>query len=418
MQDAPLARIEETDQALFFTGTTTTPSDSSAVVTAQLSGTFLRGPGPGIVCYRRNFFHVRGTVIFQSDTKSALSALPGDESGQVHIRASLTAVESLNGDQVAIIAHRKGAQEASPSVGTQALAPIDTAIEPSSDLTTPVSFSWSRLQFRAATAKGGRRKEKAPEQSFRLQLRVSAWIGDAPEVLLAEKCSAPIIVRGRSPGNYPSTSKASKDDARTVASSQNPSQDAPAEQPQLTGESTTQALTLSNIDVAVADEPPLASPSCEDFLDLGNLESLIDSAGAPTDVSATQFGNDERFTGLSPSLDWTNAAYLDWADSSHFFSPTFTPRDLLHSTDPGAHLFSTSSFPPADVTDSRIDDQHDLLEDDASEDSYSYTYIPLAMDDRTPPVHAVYQPHGAHHKVTLPKTLNGSGKRYFGELAD
>lgn len=250
MQDAPLARIDETDQALFFTATKTTPSDRAlaphlAVITAQLSGTFLRGPHPGIVCYRRNFFHVRGTIVFQSTTKSLLAATPRGDSRHIHISASLSAVESTNGDQVAIIALRRGAQE--------------------------------------------------------------------------------------------------------------------------------------------------ASTSYEDFLDLGTLESLIEPAGAPPDLSAVQLGHDDRSPGLLSSLNLTNAEYLEWVDSGDFISPTFTPQDFLPSTDSNAELLSTISFHSADFTDARTDHQHDdLFQDDTSEESYSYTYIPLAMDDRTPPVQAVY----------------------------
>ncbi|KAF2172550.1 hypothetical protein M409DRAFT_17781 [Zasmidium cellare ATCC 36951] len=396
MQDAPLARIDETDQALFFTATKTTPSDRAlaphlAVITAQLSGTFLRGPHPGIVCYRRNFFHVRGNIVFQSATKSLLAATPRGDSRHIHISASLSAVESTNGDQVAIIALRRGAQEASPSLDTQIVAPIDMDVEPSSGLSTPISFSWSRLQFRAATAKGGRRKEKAPEQSFRLQLHVSAWIGDASEVLLAETCSAPIIVRGRSPGNYTSTSKISKDNAGPVAPCESSSQHATSEQPQIARESAARAMSISNLEIDAAGEQPPASTSYEDFLDLGTLESLIEPAGAPPDLSAVQLGHDDRSPGLLSSLNLTNAEYLEWVDSGDFISPTFTPQDFLPSTDSNAELLSTISFHPADFTDARTDHQHDdLFPDDTSEESYSYTYIPLAMDDRTPPVQAVY----------------------------
>ncbi|KAL7916883.1 hypothetical protein GGI35DRAFT_474137 [Trichoderma velutinum] len=403
-----LSRMEDAHQALQFVDSQPSsnhaPSLDPVIVAAQLSGTFLQGPPTAqgrdghILCYRRNLFHVRGTII----PKQSFS-----NSQYVQIRATLTSTESIKGDDVSLITVPKTKRD-----DTYSPPPSDIKVNLRGDSTGPTSFSWPRLQFRSATAKGGRRKEKGPEQHFILRICIFALSRDGSEVLLSEKLSTPIVVRGRSPSNFPTVMKASGDN-RKQSNAVPPLSSSNVDEGTLLSalplgysetETVTSTLKLTRDDLAYTNDGL--------FFDIGTLGSGNNSR----DIESSEFLNEdfyfpEDLITLSPNLNLDGPEFLNLALPDRF------PHDCEDSTElsqpPVSHVATEHHG-----QEIRADGQRVQPSLETTKKSFSYKYVPLDLNDRAPPVQAVYQPHGVHHKVTLPKTMQGNNKRYFGEFSD
>lgn len=78
----------------------------------------------------------------------------------------------------------------------------DTSIN--GEPTPPSAYTFERIQFQKATANNGKRR--AQQQFFHIVVQLSANVspvkGEQDWVLVAEKVSDPMVVRGRSPGHY------------------------------------------------------------------------------------------------------------------------------------------------------------------------------------------------------------------------
>ncbi|KAJ2974546.1 hypothetical protein NQ176_g5995 [Zarea fungicola] len=345
-----LQRIDDSHKALLLgdihTTDTHTDRRGPAIVTGQLSGTFLQAghsdSARDIFCYRRNLFQLRGAIILQQQLIGG--ARP------IAVRASISATENLRGDSVTLITVPKSAKDASNTgSGLGAPGPIEIGLPKEGDCFTPIPFSWSRLQFRSATAKGGRRKEFKPEQHFIVHLRVHAVFADGSETILAEKTSGPVIVRGRSPGNFPSTVKAAQPQGQTVQSAMPSAIDCP-------------------------DETPLQF----DFADFGaDVDSqTVDGAGCLLE----QFNVLDDFSSHSPGLGFQRDEFAA-TDISDIFT-----QELLSHDQNGVDTISIS---PHSLHSSQMTSKSDVTPATGDSD-YSYKYIPLSLDDRTPPVQAVY----------------------------
>lgn len=345
-----LQRIDDSHRALLLGDiqTTETHNDrrSPAIITAQLSGTFLQAghsdAARDIFCYRRNLFQLRGAVILQQELIGSVRPIA--------VRASISATENLRGDSVTLITVPKSVKDASNTgLGLGAPGPIEIGLPKESDCFTPIPFSWSRLQFRSATAKGGRRKELKPEQHFIIHLRVHAVFADGSEKILAEKASGPVIVRGRSPGNFPSTVKAAQPQGQPVRSA-----------------------------IPSAIDCPNETPLQFDFADFGADvdDQNIDGAGCLLE----QFNVLEDFSSHSPGLGFHQPEFVA-TDISGIFT-----QDLPSYDQHGVDTISTS---PTSLYSPQKTSESDVTLGTGDSD-YSYKYIPLSLDDRTPPVQAVY----------------------------
>ncbi|KAK7219001.1 hypothetical protein V2G26_007004 [Clonostachys chloroleuca] len=409
------SRIDNAHPALLFAQGSGSPSGDAAL-TAQLSGTFLQrhaiatGPPPRqIICYRRNIFQVRGTI----DLKGSLSH--GDARPAV-VRVTLSAVENTKGDEVAIVVVPKTAASKS-SGGPGSPAPIEIAHKSRDGRGYGglIPFCWPRLQFRSATTKGGRRKAKGPEQYFIIHIRLTADFPDGSSVLLSDNMSAPIIVRGRSPCNFPATQNSSPGNQQLITETSHEARESTESQP---------------LPASVANPPRDGShnayllegefPNYDDefLFDISALDFPINSELGAHFLEDEFRSGDGSFT-LSP--------YLNFGDANF---PSIGPPAALHPGLPTSAIQSPSSL---SVASSRHDaaanfqnsaslvqqaTENKDSEPLASEEAFTYKYIPLGADDRTPPVQGVYQPHAVHHKLHIPKTMQGNNKRYFGELAD
>jgi hypothetical protein len=356
------------------------PSLDPVIVAAQLSGTFLQGPQTAqgrdghIFCYRRNLFHVRGTLIPKQSFSNAQ---------YVQIRATLTSTESIKGDDVSLITVPKTNRDDTNSPGP-APPPSDIKVNLRGDSTGPISFSWPRLQFRSATAKGGRRKEKGPEQHFILRICVFALSKDGSEVLLSEKLSTPIVVRGRSPSNFPTAMKASGDNRKQPNAIPPPSSSNVDEGTLLSAlplgyskmETVTSTPNLTRHDLAYTNDGL--------FFDIGTLGSGDNSR----DIESSDFLNEdfyfpEDLITLSPNLNLDGPEYLNLALPDRF------PHDREDSTEfsqpPASHVVAEHHGQEIRAEAQRV--QPSL---ETTKKSFSYKYVPLDLNDRTPPVQAVY----------------------------
>lgn len=82
-----------------------------------------------------------------------------------------------------------------------AAIPIDIlGNEDKNNETITQQIAWRRLQFRAATANNGRRKEL--QQRFVLRLKLISTLADGSRVCTVESATAPMVVRGRNPRNF------------------------------------------------------------------------------------------------------------------------------------------------------------------------------------------------------------------------
>ncbi|QYS98644.1 hypothetical protein H0G86_005813 [Trichoderma simmonsii] len=440
-----LSRIDDAHRSLLFVESPTSSDPSaqlgSIIVTAQLSGTFLKGPQAGqgarghICCYRRNLFHIRGTIVLVR----SLTQFPDNIAGDIQpskIHATLTATESVNGEEVAIITVTKTTRDTTTPPGHAAPPPIDIDVDTRHDC-TPLVFAWPRLQFRSATAKRGRRKEKGPDQHFTLHIRFFAVFPDGSKTLLSEQLSAPIAVRGRSPSKF-TAMRAFQDGQEHLVYDIEPNlpsvRESPialpmesSEQEESTPSSTFVGGNLANEDNALFNVTVFEPRS--DNRDVGHVDFLLTG----------DFGIPEGIIrGFSPYLN------LEGDDILNLTMPDVPPNgESMQASHTLASLLAAASdsMTPEPLSDHVQPRQETWIESqtaqplvDAVKKSFHYEYIPLSMDDRTPPVQAIYvggsllvqvpmltllqQPHRVHHKITLPKTMQGNKKRYFGELSD
>lgn len=189
-------------------------------MSAELNGMFsvaedvFEGDAAGrpleLTCYRRNLFQISGTIALSRTASQVLL----DQCRRVPIYdlvATLSATESIEGKSTDIIAvpWKTGSLNGASSEEKNGTAPADIQIDLLSNQETDPMFvsipiAWGRLQFKNATANNGRRK--GLQQHYRIQVTLMAKLeGDGQPVKLAEIQSNPIVVRGRSPKNFDSS---------------------------------------------------------------------------------------------------------------------------------------------------------------------------------------------------------------------
>ncbi|KFY99200.1 hypothetical protein V500_01441 [Pseudogymnoascus sp. VKM F-4518 (FW-2643)] len=154
-------------------------------------------------CYRRNYFQVRCGIILKSDDPSHISLIGNDGTRDqkiVDFAVSISAViDGTDGRSIELVQHGpkrdKGPHEQPPRV---IVKPI---IGFSEEQSQRVAI-FERIQFKSATANNGKRR--AFQQFFCIVIEAWANIDDdlEPWVRIAKRTSAPLVVRGRSPGHY------------------------------------------------------------------------------------------------------------------------------------------------------------------------------------------------------------------------
>lgn len=183
-------------------------------------------------CYRRNYFSVLCCYILKPDVDLSSQPLFLSRTNRERIQSFsvliVAKVDSEEGKSVELVQHTpkrdKGPMtapeltELSPYPwGGQAGYGASSSFGPSSALnpdfenfstTTPQNQSvatFDRIQFKKATANNGKRR--AAQQYFHIVVELWAKVprgksGETQNVKIAHRLSAPMVVRGRSPGHY------------------------------------------------------------------------------------------------------------------------------------------------------------------------------------------------------------------------
>ncbi|KAH7378121.1 hypothetical protein BKA64DRAFT_538223, partial [Cadophora sp. MPI-SDFR-AT-0126] len=173
-------------------------------------------------CYRRNYFSVVCSFTLQPSIPTEamfLVKLHGGVEAQVHSFAMSIAavVDGREGNPIELVQHApkrdRGPQEKPDRITVAPRRPTAYGLQGDSRLFTDTQFwqipntppfeaIFERIQFKNATANNGKRRAK--QQYFHLLVELFADVEDEPErwVKVASRMSAPMVVRGRSPGHY------------------------------------------------------------------------------------------------------------------------------------------------------------------------------------------------------------------------
>ncbi|KAI4189346.1 MAG: hypothetical protein L6R41_001524 [Letrouitia leprolyta] len=155
-------------------------------------------------CYRRNYFSIDCSFRFEEDflfPPYYIKRQDGSQSGLITLfHLAVTAI-SDSGRQIKLASHANTKRGSGPAPVTEGPLTFSKAIDPRS-LFAEWTVSFQRMQFTLATANNGRRR--ASQQYFHLLVELFCETSGKhkPLILLALRKSAPIVVRGRSPGHY------------------------------------------------------------------------------------------------------------------------------------------------------------------------------------------------------------------------
>ncbi|KAM6513886.1 heterokaryon incompatibility protein, variant 2 [Fusarium falciforme] len=163
---------------------------------------------PELTCYRRNLFHISGSLVTPRGRLSVITE-SGETVAVSSMEVTISAIESVDGNPVRLIVIPwKTPPPNSPETNQNPdQEPQSLPLVPFQDDGTEAEgeyavypIGWRRLQFRIATANNGRRKEL--QQHFVLHLKVVGTLANGTKVALTESTTAPIVVRGRSPRSF------------------------------------------------------------------------------------------------------------------------------------------------------------------------------------------------------------------------
>ena len=396
--DNDIKAVADTDGLLLFRSTSNADkshiSEKDVIVTAQLSGLFFQTckgsfSHETLVCYRRNLFHIRGTIILPSEPEDLARQL-GISSQVVDLIATLSATESNLQSQTDLVSVPKGiAAGSTASPSSNSPDPIVVPYQANGRGSEPISFAWSRLHFRTATIKNGRRKDKSGDQFFVTKIRICLRLEDASELVLTELQSAPIMVRGRSPRNFGTSKgavKAAKDVTHEEQQLREPTIEKGTEAMLATPLSSEQTLSAKNDMQRDMFLDPQDQGTWHEF-DTPAIDSLaLGETSIDFDNGATGFANahTDYFADFGTEYEglW-DFSMIDGASheavESENSSTIGPPSAVLHD----ASISTSSRYNRTEQSTVSAGKQRE-------EKGFSYEYIPLALEDRTAPVQGVY----------------------------
>ncbi|KAH8804941.1 NDT80/PhoG like DNA-binding family protein-like protein [Xylogone sp. PMI_703] len=185
-------------------------------------------------CYRRNYFALNCSFTLHPAVQNNVSVFLMQNHGSVQVHGwalSIAAVvDGIDGKPIDLVQHTpkrdKGPQDKPPRVpvqprphqhlyaGDNGLGSGPRGLYDQGFGTAPnqplLEATFERIQFKCATANNGKRR--AAQQYYHLLVELFADVGQhQPErwVKVATRMSAPMVVRGRSPGHYQSERRAS-----------------------------------------------------------------------------------------------------------------------------------------------------------------------------------------------------------------
>ncbi|KAI8599900.1 hypothetical protein EDD21DRAFT_148206 [Dissophora ornata] len=157
-------------------------------------------------CYRRNYFQLSAAFSIHgldSSTHPEVPCLLDRNNELVTVRAFLVCIgaQIQNGDKVIELVQHTPKRDKGPQI-----TPRPTHIRAGGDLnlsssgSNPNVVTFERVQFKTATANNGKRR--AAQQYYQVHVDLFAELDNGDLVLVANSLSAPLVVRGRSPGHY------------------------------------------------------------------------------------------------------------------------------------------------------------------------------------------------------------------------
>lgn len=401
-----LVELDKCDPSLsFLQNTSSIPylyeegqSRLSIIVAAHLSGRFFgSSTGPiksqsQLTCYRRNMFQVEGSITIPRNIHALLSS--GSRRSIVALRATLVANESWNRETVKLIVippKSKPSLDSSASTAESGPPPLDFSFSSldiqSSDMHS-FTMAWSRLQFRVATSKNGRRLDKKLDQHFNLEIYVKALFSEGPDITLYKAASAAITVRGRSPQNFNSANKTGQATPKLPQAIQSSPLTLVEDQGMMADPVSSHhrvpflRTSLHSPKIGVTD---IRGPASIDHSTWDNSTPAL-----PIDdslASGFSFDFEDNLTSTNYWPHWSHDFHVDpSADAlrSHLSNLDFSPS-LVLDQDQASHAPVLSASPLIASPEIPTSSYCGLVKPQPR-----YEYIPLSLDDRTPPVQAVY----------------------------
>ncbi|KEF62382.1 uncharacterized protein A1O9_00354 [Exophiala aquamarina CBS 119918] len=381
-------------------------------------------PGPAasevgeLTFYRRNLFKVSARLYLPQEGVSTLL-----QQGVFRLVARLDAIESIEGETVKLIKlpiKNDVPAEESTSAKVEPVQPV-LLDHRAADSTGQASLAmcWDRLQFRRATTK----TRGSVAQRYQLRVTILATtISDQSEKTLAQVASKPIVVRGRSPKNYPDQAKGQDFSVKIAKTDRSAS---------VRRESVTHTVS-PEFQGGVIEPAAILTAT-------GGRPDTQFSSRRPTEELQLKAAADQRRNMTAGNIETTDLdLYSDGSEGSsppEIPSATFAPRNILppngdaripllgHKSTiaqdwlkprkaeppPGAILLPSLRRQSSKAT------AHDSAPPAAVDtDVDSYEYIPLSINDWSAPVDPVYRPHGVHHKAVKDQYgRSAAKKRYF-----
>lgn len=408
----PLVELQDRDQLLSLTRChealpllyNTAREQCGITFAAHLVGTFYgpsaRSPNDDVrlTCYRRSLFQITGMVLLPRDV-SCVAPDSTTTKDVVGMFATLDATETIHGNPVKLVIVPRKQEQSNNNPGHES-GPVPLPLNLSSSGHDPGSLSsstvaWSRLQFRVSTEKRGRSKGKQTEQLFILNVRIMAKLADGSSTLIERYSSTPVIVRGRSPINFEPPKetttilhKAPTSSSNTHSKQVEQSQQTPGLVTFLEPTVATNRANFTGKELSGRNGGDRQGHDIQDS-DAFNIDSLGDSQfitfGPVGDIYETQRGDSNSCRLGDPFMgDWNPVSLL--TDFELFYQGHHDSRTSPHSINQD----DNSSQSPDQPRNIICSEGLSLPSIDESGSPGHYEYFPLSLEDRTPPVQAVY----------------------------
>ncbi|KAF9410194.1 hypothetical protein BGZ76_005551 [Entomortierella beljakovae] len=157
-------------------------------------------------CYRRNYFQISASFSIQGLDSFTHSEVPCllDRSGElIQVNQFLICIgaQIQNGEKAIELVQHTPKRDKGPQI-----TPSPTPVRAGGELGVYTADSnknvvtFERVQFKTATANNGKRR--AAQQYYQVHVDLYAETDKGEQILVATSISAPLVVRGRSPGHY------------------------------------------------------------------------------------------------------------------------------------------------------------------------------------------------------------------------
>ncbi|KAF9935215.1 hypothetical protein FBU30_006300 [Linnemannia zychae] len=157
-------------------------------------------------CYRRNYFQISACFFIPGLDTSQQPEVPclldyNGELRQVNRFLICIGAQIQNGEKEIELVQHTPKRDKGPQITPKRL-PVRAGgdLSPGPTGLQPYVVTYERVQFKTATANNGKRR--AAQQYYQVHVDLFAETDTGTQILVANAFSAPLVVRGRSPGHY------------------------------------------------------------------------------------------------------------------------------------------------------------------------------------------------------------------------